>query len=90
MWCRLKRFRKFQKFPNNPFFTCFLIDSFQLNIINLNEKNTIKIFNGVFSPKQKQAHGIWLDKFSFLEIGALLRSSPKTIPIKMICFMIKE
>ncbi len=40
----------------------------------------------IFEPVNK----LWLDEFAFLEVGTLLRSSPKTIPIKVICFLNKE
>lgn len=58
-------------------------DNFEDHIIDLNDRNALKNFQTVFSTKQKQAHGKWLDKFVFTEIGTLLNNSPKTIPIKM-------
>ena len=45
----------------------------------------------LLSSKEKHAQlKLWLDKFAFYKIGTLLNSSPKTIPIKVICFLNKE
>ena len=64
-------------------------DIFENHIIS--QKGLKKIFKDLLSQKQQMAPDRkWLDKFAFYKIGTLLNSSPKTIPIKVICFLNKE
>jgi len=63
---------------------------FDNHIIDLKKDAKKEKLFPYFSKEQLTSHGKWLDKFAFYKIGILLNSSPKTIPIKAICFLNKE